>query len=142
MKKLVKDLPCIDIKDIKELLTESREKYKVELIIPNKCTQEVDITSTIGNFGGFVYWFICPGCKKRVKKVYLFQDENIFICRHCHHLAYRTQNLRDFRKTKYIKEIKKEDIFKKRIKKRMDILKELEKMLQKVDLLGLQKFTF
>ena len=128
MKKLVKDLPCIDIKDIKELLTESREKYRVELTISNKYTQEVDITSTIGNFGGFVYWFICPGCKKRVKKVYLFQNENIFICRHCNHLAYRTQNLRDFRKTKYIKEIKKEDVFKKRIKKRMDILKELEKM--------------
>jgi len=142
MKKLVEDLPYIDIKDIKELLAKSEGKHKIELTISNKYTQEVDITSTIGNFGGFVYWFICPGCKRRVKKVYLFQDENIFICRHCHHLAYRTQNLRDFRKTKYIKEIKKEDIFKKRIKKRMDILKELEKMLQKVDLLGLQKFTF
>ena len=128
MKKLVKELPCIDIKDIKELLNESREKYKVELIISNKYIQEVDITSTVGNFGGFVYWFVCPGCKKRVKKVYLFQNENIFICRNCNHLAYRTQNLRDFRKTKYIKEIKKEDVFKKRIKKRMDILKELEKM--------------
>ena len=142
MKKLVEDLPYIDIKDIKELLAKSEGKHKIELTISNKYTQEVDITSTIGNFGGFVYWFICPGCKRRVKKVYLFQKENIFICRHCHHLAYRTQNLRDFRKTKYIKEIKKEDIFKKRIKKRMDILKELEKMLQKVDLLGLQKFTF
>lgn len=129
MKKLVRNLPGIDIKEIKELLTESREKYKIGLTISNKYTQEVDITSTIGNFGGFVYWFICPGCKKRVKKVYLFQNENIFICRHCNHLAYRTQNLRDFRKTKYIKEIKKEDIFKKRIKKRMDILKELEKLL-------------
>ena len=129
MKKLVKDLPCIDIKDIKELLTESREKYKVEFAIPNKCIQEVDITSTVGNFGGFVYWFVCPGCKKRVKKVYLFQNENIFICRNCNHLAYRTQNLRDFRKTKYIKEMKKEDIIKKRIKKRMDILKRLEKLL-------------
>ena len=130
MKKLVKDLPCIDIKDIKELLTESREKYRVELTISNKYTQEVDITSTTGNFGGLVYWFTCSGCKRRVKKVYLFQNENIFICRHCNHLAYRTQNLRDFRKTKYIKEKKKEDIFKKRIKKRMNILKELEKWLQ------------
>ncbi len=131
MKKLVEDLPYLDIKDIKELLAKSEGKYKIELIVSNKYTQEVDITSTIGNFGGFVYWFICPGCKRRVKKLYLFQNENIFICRHCHHLAYRTQNLRDFRKTKYIKEIKKEDIFKKRIKKRMDILKELEKLLQK-----------
>ncbi len=132
MKKLVENLPGIDIKDIKELLAESREKCKVELTISNKHIQEVDITSTIGSFGGFVYWFICPGCKRRVKKIYLFQNENIFICRHCHHLAYRTQNLRDLRKTKYIKKIKKEDIFKRRIKKRVDMLKELEKLLQKV----------
>ena len=132
MKKIVEDLPCIDIKNIKELLAESREKYKVELTISNKHIQEVDITSTIGSFGGFVYWFICPGCKRRVKKIYLFQNENVFLCRHCHHLAYRTQNFRDLRKTKYIRKIKKEDISKKRIKKRMYILKELEKLLQKV----------
>jgi len=129
MKKLVENLPCIDIKNIKELLAESREKYKVEFTISNKYTQEVDITSTIGSFGGFVYWFMCPGCRGRVKKLHLSQNENVFLCRHCHHLAYRTQNLRDLRKTKYIKKIKKEDIFKKRIKKRMYILKELEKLL-------------
>ena len=129
MKKLVENLPCIDIKNIKELLAESREKYKIELTISNKYTQEIDITSTIGSFGGFVYWFICLGCKRRVKKLHLSQNENVFLCRHCHHLAYRSQNLRDFRKTKYIKEINKEDIFKKRIKKRIDILKELEKLL-------------
>lgn len=132
MKKLVENLPRIDIKDIKELLAESREKYKVELTISNKYIQEIDITSTIGNFGGFVYWFVCPGCKGRAKKLHLSQNENVFLCRHCHHLAYRTQNLRDLRKTKYIRKIKKEAISKKRIKKRMYILKELEKLLQKV----------
>lgn len=132
MKKFVENLPRIDIKDIKELLAESRGKYKIELTISNKYTQVVDITSTIGNFGGFVYWFICPGCKRRVKKIYLFQNENVFLCRHCHHLAYRTQNLRDFRKTEYIRKIKRQDVFKRRIKKRVDILKELEKLLQKV----------
>ena len=128
MKKLVEDLPCIDIKDIRELLAESREGYKIELTISNKYVQEVGITSTSGNFGGFVYWFVCPGCKRRIKKLhYLSQNENVFLCRHCNHLAYRTQNLRDFRKTEYIRKIKKEDIFKRRIKKRVDILKELEK---------------
>lgn len=132
MKKLVENLPRIDINDIKGLLAESREKYKVELTISNKHIQEVDITSTIGSFGGFVYWFACPGCRGRVKKLHLSQNENVFLCRHCHHLAYRTQNLRDLRKTKYIRKIKKEDISKKRIKKRMYILKELEKLLQKV----------
>ena len=132
MKKFVENLPCIDIKDIKELLAESREKYKVEFTISNKYTQEIDITSTIGNFGGFVYWFMCPGCKGRVKKLHLSQNENVFLCRHCHHLAYRTQNLRDFRKTEYIRKIRRQDVFKRRIKKRVDILKELEKLLQKI----------
>jgi len=128
MKKLVEDLPCIDIKDIRELLVESRDEYKVELTISDKYIQEVDITSTTGSFGGFVYWFVCPGCKKRIKKLYLFQNENVFICRHCNHLAYRTQNLRDLRKTEYTRKIKRKDIFKRRIKKRVDILKELEKL--------------
>lgn len=135
MKKLVENSPCIDIKDIKELLAESREKHKVELTISNKHIQEVDIASTIGSFGGFVYWFVCPGCKGRIKKLHLSQNENVFLCRHCHHLAYRTQNLRDFRKTEHIRKMKREDVFKRRIKKRVDILKELEKLLQKVTFL-------
>ena len=70
MKKLVEDLPCIDIKDIKDTITRNKEKHKIELTISNKYIQEVDITSTIGNFNGFVYWFICPGCKRRAKKFY------------------------------------------------------------------------
>jgi len=36
--------------------------------------------------------------------------------------------LRDFRKTGYIRKTKKENIFKERIKKRTDLLKELEKL--------------
>jgi len=127
MKKLVEDLPCIDIKDIGELLVVSKEKYKVELTISDKYIQEVGITSTTGSFGGFVYWFICPGCKRRIKKLYLLRNENVFLCRNCNHLAYKTQNLRDFRKTEYIRKTKKENIFKRRIKKRTDLLKELEK---------------
>lgn len=128
MKKLVEDLPCIDIKDIRELLIKSREKYKIELTISNKYIQEVGVTSTPGSFGGFVYWFVCPGCKRRVKKLHLFQDENVFLCRHCNHLAYRIQNLRELRKTEYIRKTKREDIFKRRIKKRANLLKELEKL--------------
>ena len=127
MKKLVEDLPCIDIKDIRELLIEGGEKYKIELTISDKYVQEVDITSTTGSFGGSVYWFICPGCKRRIKKLYLSQNEDVFLCRNCNHLAYRTQNLRDFRKTGYVRKTKKENIFKERIKKRTDLLKELEK---------------
>ncbi|GAI76594.1 unnamed protein product [marine sediment metagenome] len=36
MKKLVEDLPCIDIKDIRELLIEGGEKHKIELTISDR----------------------------------------------------------------------------------------------------------
>jgi hypothetical protein len=126
MKKLVEDLPSIDIKDIKEILDKSREKCKIELVISDKYLQEIDVTATAGNFGGLVYWFICPGCKKRKKKLYL--SWNVFLCRDCQSLAYRTQNLRDFRKTKYIRKKNKEDIFHRRTEKRIDLLKELKEL--------------
>ncbi len=43
------------------------------------------------NFGGKRAWFICParGCGRRVAILY---GGAIFACRHCHQLAYDTQN--------------------------------------------------
>jgi len=45
-------------------------------------------------FGGTRKWFICPitingkWCGRRVRKLYLPQDEKYFGCRHCHRLTY------------------------------------------------------
>jgi len=129
MKKLVEDLPCIDIKDLKDIFGKDKQKYKIELIISDQNIQEINITSTIGNFGGFVYWFICPSCGRRVKKFYLFHDTNIFLCRYCQNSAYKTQNLREFRKTRYVRKTKEKNDFNKIIKKREELLKKLEELI-------------
>jgi hypothetical protein len=47
------------------------------------------------NYGGFRPWFVCPGvvngvsCGRRVAKLYL--KGRYFLCRHCHDLAYASQ---------------------------------------------------
>jgi len=66
----------------------------------------VRLTFTPCNFGNQRPWFSCPGCAKRVSKLYL-KDE-YFLCRHCHNLAYACQSEdlvdRLMRKAKKIRE--------------------------------------
>jgi hypothetical protein len=56
---------------------------------------EVPLSWTPCNFGGWRPWFVCPGmvegvsCGRRVAKLYL--KGRYFLCRHCHHLAYSSQ---------------------------------------------------
>jgi hypothetical protein len=52
----------------------------------------VPYTRTPCNFGGYRYWFICPSrrCGRRVAKLYSLR--RYFLCRHCHNLAYASQN--------------------------------------------------
>jgi hypothetical protein len=125
MKKLVEDLPFIDIKDIKRILAGCKERHRIEIKISDKYAQVVVVASTPGNFGGSVYWFICPGCKRRVKRIYLSTQGNVFLCRNCQDLAYRTQNLREFRKTKYLRKIKAKDDLEEIIKSREKLMKKL-----------------
>ena len=40
-------------------------------------------------FGGERFYFLCPGCQQRVKR--LFEHDRRFRCLHCHHLAYASE---------------------------------------------------
>jgi hypothetical protein len=42
------------------------------------------------NYGGERPWFLCPGCGRRVG--ILFLGGSYFLCRHCYHLSYSSQN--------------------------------------------------
>lgn len=44
------------------------------------------------HFGKTQYYFVCPGCQKWFNKLYLFRQ--IFRCRICHRLKYRSQRER------------------------------------------------
>jgi len=56
------------------------------------CDYRVDLVTTPCNLGGVRYWFVCPGCDRRVGGLYLPPGERRFRCRHCCNLSYRSRN--------------------------------------------------
>ena len=48
------------------------------------------LTTTHPFFGGVRYWFACPECSRRIRKLYLPPNETHFACRHCHNLSYES----------------------------------------------------
>lgn len=53
----------------------------------------VGLTTTPLPWGGVRYWFLCPsrGCGRRVSVLYLPPQGEIFACRHCYRLSYRSR---------------------------------------------------
>ena len=85
--------------DIKELISRvemgttfnlKQEKWgEVEYSEPNS----VKMTYTRSNLGrGFIFWFICNLCGRRVRYLYFPPNSQILACRRCHKLAYEKQN--------------------------------------------------
>lgn len=53
-----------------------------------KLDYKVFLTKTLPNYGGFRYWFICPACGRRVRKLYAPPNFGYFFCRTCQNLTY------------------------------------------------------
>ncbi len=104
MKRLVEDTFYITVKEAARALPRYAKTGKVSLEIAGKYVQEIAIVSTASNLEGFVRWFVCPGCGNRVGKLYLPVGEAVFLCRKCHDLAYRAQQLRAFKKPEKARE--------------------------------------
>lgn len=63
----------------------------------------VKLTYTKSNLGrGFIFWFLCNLCGRRVKNLYIPPSSEVPACRECHRLVYERQNdsklVRGFRK--------------------------------------------
>lgn len=98
MKRLVEDTFYITAKEAARTLPRYAKTGTVSFEIAGKYVQEIDIISTASNLEGFVKWFVCPACQDRVGRLYLPTCEAVFLCRKCHDLAYRAQQLRAFKK--------------------------------------------
>jgi len=62
---------------------------KIDYSKPNN----IKLTYTKSNLGkGFVFWFICNICGRRVKYLYFPPNSAILACRNCHRLTYDKQN--------------------------------------------------
>lgn len=77
----------------------------------NKGEYVISIEKKPCNFGGFYYFFRCPKCNKRIRKLYCINGE--YQCRKCGNLAYYSQRLRPSERNMYMK-IKVEDRLKNR----------------------------
>lgn len=62
---------------------------KTEFTEPNK----ILLTYTKSNLGkGFVFWFICGVCGRKVRYLYIPPNSEVSACRICHRLTYGQQN--------------------------------------------------
>ena len=57
----------------------------------------VPLVTTRPHYGGLRWWFRCPNtkCGRRVGKLYMPPGEHLFLCRHCHDLAYQSSQEHD-----------------------------------------------
>jgi len=124
MRRLIENTVTIRGQDAGKTLPRATETGIVELEIVGIGVQEVAIVSTPGRFGGYLRWFLCPGCGRRVGKLYLPAGKYAFLCRHCHRLAYRAQLTRDSRR-----ESKKKQTL--RQLDRLELLNKLQVFLKK-----------
>jgi hypothetical protein len=56
--------------------------------------QKISIEKTHCHYGGFRKWFLCPQCSKRI--AILYELNNQYQCRKCHHLPYTSQRAPEF----------------------------------------------
>ena len=71
----------------KHLFISHSFNYQSELI-PIK--ERIPLTKTSPNFGGERFWFLCPDCNRRVRKLYRPENKLYFRCRICYDLMYQS----------------------------------------------------
>ena len=101
MKRLVEETFNITAKQAAQVLPGNSRLGTVEFKIAERYVQQIRLVTTPANTGGLFYWFLCPGCNRRMRKLYLPRDEAAFLCRKCHSLGYGVQQSRVFKHNGY-----------------------------------------
>jgi len=57
----------------------------------------IGLQTTRPNFGGLRWWFTCPSCNRRVRKIYRPPMADRYLCRDCHQLSYKSSQESDQR---------------------------------------------
>jgi len=96
-RKRVENTAYIDIQDVISL--DRGELYNFDflngikttgIVYENYCVvgnQRVQFSTTKNGFG-YRKWFVCSGCKKNFKRLYMPLSVNVLGCRNCHKLTY------------------------------------------------------
>ncbi len=78
MKRLVEETFSLTAKHAAQALPIAASQGTVEFKIADRYAQQIKMVSIPGNAGGLVYWFLCPGCGRRKRKLYLPAGEVVF----------------------------------------------------------------
>ncbi len=59
---------------------------------PEQLKYSIQLITTLPNYGGLRWWFLCPGqsCGRRVGVLYNPPGGKYFLCRHCYDLTYQS----------------------------------------------------
>ena len=91
MWRFVEDAAAISAREVCRVLPRGAPGGMATLDIAGVGAQNVQLTSTPGGYGGYLYWLLCPVCGRRAGKLYLPPGKEAFLCRRCHGLYYRAQ---------------------------------------------------
>lgn len=89
---LFKNYDCLGF-EIRAAFYELIAKYRIDRleISTNRGFYVIPVEKQPCFFGGQRYFFHCPKCNKRMRKLY--SCEGVFLCRKCLHLGYYTQRV-------------------------------------------------
>lgn len=73
------------IKDLEILLLYLANKQKIQ--------SSIKFNTTLLPWDRLRYWFTCPSCERRVAHLHMPGYDSHFLCRHCHRLTYRSQQV-------------------------------------------------
>ncbi|MBU6427256.1 hypothetical protein KGQ27_03420 [Patescibacteria group bacterium] len=87
MKTLIEQCQKVNIseilKDVEIELRLAKLQTKIEAL-----GKKISTTTTPCHFGGTRFWFICPGCSRRIGTLYKTPMNDELLCRKCHGLRY------------------------------------------------------
>lgn len=80
---------------IKELLNTPNTKFETPFILYKQHYEWPEVDFIPSNLGkGFIFYFICNGCGRKVKYLYEPRENSQYLCRICHGLHYKQPDRR------------------------------------------------
>lgn len=83
-------------------LNHDKSSFNVSYGKAGRTSYQIPVEKQRCNFGGYRYYFRCPLCECRMRKLYC--NQGVFLCRNCLNLGYETQRLRKSKRHLYMKE--------------------------------------
>ncbi len=84
------------VKIVEQGVTVNLKQEKNGEVSTTEYMNPMKLTYTKSNLNkGFIFWFVCNLCGRKVRYLYFPPNSEVMACRRCHRLAYKKQNEND-----------------------------------------------